>query len=364
MQPPAWLAPLQALVENRLDGRGRATFIALIGDHPSSYARSPRIWTPALEALEIDAAYLALDVLAERLPAVVGALRRRDCLGANVTVPYKMDVLPLLDAVDDAARAAGAVNTITSRGGRLIGSNTDGAGLVAALLGAGGTGEPVALLDGATVLLIGAGGAGRAAAVALAPGLGTGRLLVTNRHHDRAIDLAALAAAAGAQATAVPEGQLDEHLSHVDLVINASSRGQAGVRVTAAGWTSLERYSALAPATPALLSPMPEEVVLAECSARSAADITANHAVSRRRVRSLPAHAVVFDMVYAPAETVMLRHARDAGLRAANGREMNIHQAAIACVDHICRDALATAGWSPVPARAAVVRIMSRAWEG
>jgi shikimate 5-dehydrogenase len=281
-----------------------------------------------------------------------------------VTVPYQLDVLPLLDAMDEVAQAAAAVNTIASRAGRLIGSNTDGAGLVAALLGARGTGGLVPSLEGATVLLIGAGGAGRAAAAALAPRLGRGRLLVVNRRHDRALSLAASAAAAGARATAVPERELDEHLSLVDLVINASSRGQAGIRATATGWTTLEPYSALAPASPAVLSPMEEKTFLAEWSARSAADIAANHATSRRRVRRLPAHSVVLDMVYAPRETVMLRHAREAGLRTADGRDMNIHQAAIACVDHICRDVVAAAGMDPATVRATVTRIMSSAWEG
>ncbi|MGH7417254.1 MAG: hypothetical protein ACREKB_05695, partial [Candidatus Rokuibacteriota bacterium] len=76
MVPPAWLEPLQALVDNRLDARDRPGFIGLIGDHPSSYARSPRIWNPALDALGIDAAYFPLDVPADRLAAVIDILRR------------------------------------------------------------------------------------------------------------------------------------------------------------------------------------------------------------------------------------------------------------------------------------------------
>jgi len=69
-------------------------------------------------------------------------------------------------------------------------------------------------------------------------------------------------------------------------------------------------------------------------------------------------------MVYAPLETVTLRHAREAGLRGANGRQMNVAQAVIAFVDHICAAALAAAGLDPAAARATVTRVMAQAWEG
>lgn len=365
MGVPAWLEPLQALVENRLQAPDRAGFIGLIGDHPSAYARSPRIWMPALDAFGIDAAYVPLDVPAHRLAAVVGALRRADCLGANVTVPYKAAALPLLDEVDDAARAAGAVNTITrSRAGRLVGSNTDGLGLVDALLGDHGSGPLLRSLHGTIVLLIGAGGAGRAAAAALAPLLGAGELLVTNRHPDGARSIADALSAQGCRSVAVAEGALEALLPTVDLVMNASLRGQAGIRKGPDGWTTLEPYSAFAPAAPVVLPPMPEEEFFTTWSTRSAADIAANHAISLSRVRRLPHHAVVYDMIYAPLETTTLRHARDVGLRGANGRQMNIGQAAAAFVDYICREALAAAGRDPAAARAAVTRVMSDAWEG
>jgi len=364
MVPPAWLEPLQALVDNRLDARDRTRFIGLIGDHPSSYARSPRIWNPALDALGIDAVYLPLDVPADRLAAVVDIVRRADCLGANVTVPYKIDVLPLLDDVDETARAVGAVNTITrGRRGRLIGSNTDGAGLLEALAGDASDSLMVSL-EGARVLLIGAGGAGRAAAAALAPRLGGGELLVTNRHLDRAAAVARSATDRGCRSAVIPDVSLEEYLPAVDLVINASSRGQAGIRKSPAGWTCLEPYSALAPATPPALPSSSEEAFLAAWPARSAADVTANHAVSRARVRRLSTRAVVYDMVYAPLETVTLRHAREAGLLGANGRQMNVAQAVIAFVDHICTEALAAAGLDPAAVRATATRVMSHAWEG
>ncbi len=365
MAAPAWMAPLQALVDNPLPVTVRGGFVGLIGDHPSTYARSPKIWEPALAVLEMDATYLPLDVPADRLSQVVGLLRRSDaCLGANVTVPYKETVTPLLDEVDASAAAIGAINTIVRPvGGRLIGANTDGIGLLSALR-VDEAGPLIGRLEGATVLLIGGGGAARAAVVALAPLLGSGELLVTNRSEDRARAVAALAGGHGARARAVPDGELEACLPAVALVINASLRGQAGIYRRPEGWAALQPYSALAPAHPAVLPPMPEGDFLAAWSARSADDVEANHAISRARVRRLPPHAVVYDMIYAPAETTTLRHAREAGLRAANGRGMNIAQAVASCVDHICRRSLDARGVDPEAARALVRRVMAGAWDG
>lgn len=341
---PTSLEAIRGLVTNALPDEVPGAFIGLIGERASTYSRSPQIWTAALACLQIEATYLPLDVEADRLEALVARLRQTSgCLGANVTVPYKEAVLPLLDDVNPTATAAGAVNTVVrSPDGRLSGRNTDGVGLVDALL-ASDEGPPlVETLYGLTVLLVGAGGAARAAAVALAPLLGPGELLVANRREDRAEQVAARAAACGGRARTVAEGALDDELPRIGLVINASLRGQVGILRGPGGWTSLEPYSALAPAHPA--------------------GVEANHATSRARMRLLPRDAVVFDMIYAPPLTTTMRHAREAGLRAANGRWMIIAQAAEALVGHICAAAVAASGHDALAARDLVTGVMAAAW--
>lgn len=337
--------------------------MGLIGAQPSVYSRSPQIWRPALGYLGLDAEYLALDVPGDRLGDVLAALRSMPaCLGANVTVPYKEAAIPHLDELEPAAEAIGAVNTIVRTGdGRLVGANTDGVGLVAALLCEGEGGPLVDALYGLTVLLIGAGGAARAAAVALAPLLGTGELLVTDRTPERAAEVVSRAAASG-RARAVPDEELETILPAVGLVINASVRGQSGIRKGPGGWTCLEPYSALAPASPAVLPPMAESVFEREWAARAASDIEANHTRSRARMRLLPPEAAVFDMVYAPPVTTTIRHAREAGLRAAGGRWMMIVQAAEACVSHICGRLVAARGLDREVARRDVRQVMAAAW--
>jgi shikimate 5-dehydrogenase len=273
-------------------------------------------------------------------------------------------VLRYLDGVDRAASEMGVVNTIVRQpDGTLTGANTDAAGVLAALRHREGNGPLAPKLAGLTVLLLGAGGAARAAAVALAPRLGRGEMLIVNRRHDRAVELAARVGAFGGRAAAVPDDELDARLGDVDLVINASLCGQAGIQKRAGGWTCLEPYSALAPANPALLSPMPEDDFHAEWLAHSAADIQANHDRSRARIRRLARGAVVYDMIYAPLETVTIRHAREAGLRAANGRWMNITQAVEAFIGHVCHGILERRGVDLATARRRVERVMARAWD-
>ena len=115
----------------------------------------------AFRALGLDWTYEALDVAAADLQGAVARLRAADVAGANVTIPHKQAVLERLDTLDPEAVRARAVNTISTRGGRLAGSNTDIAAIRSAASDVGV--EP----KGARVVILGAGGAARAAAVAL-----------------------------------------------------------------------------------------------------------------------------------------------------------------------------------------------------
>jgi shikimate dehydrogenase len=115
----------------------------------------------AFAALGLDWTYELLDVPPDQLPDAVRRLRSRETGGANVTIPYKRAVMDHLDTIDPEAVRAGAVNTIAREGARLVGSNTDVAGIRSALAEVGL--EP----RGASVVILGAGGSARAAAIAL-----------------------------------------------------------------------------------------------------------------------------------------------------------------------------------------------------
>jgi len=137
--------------------------VGLIG-YPVAHSRSPQIHNAAFREIGFDAEYTLWETPPGTLEERVASLRAPGILGANVTIPYKEDVVPLLDECDTLAARIGAVNTIVNRNGKLIGYNTDAPGMLRAL--AECPGSPFDSRGKETVIL-GTGGAARAAAVAL-----------------------------------------------------------------------------------------------------------------------------------------------------------------------------------------------------
>jgi len=153
--------------------------LILIGD-PVAHSRSPEMQNAALTHLGVEARYEAVQTSAAELAERVAALRAPEYLGANVTLPHKQAVLPLLDELEPQAAQIGAANTIyKGDDGRLIGANTDAPALIADLAEAGF--DPA----GRSAVLLGASGAARAAAFALADA-GVSTLVVLNRTPERA----------------------------------------------------------------------------------------------------------------------------------------------------------------------------------
>jgi shikimate dehydrogenase len=133
--------------------------VVLLG-HGIAYSASPAIQAAAFRAAGLDGwSYELADVPPSELAAAVESLRREGAAGANVTIPYKVAVMDLLDEVDARARGVGAVNTIVHTGSRLAGYNTDLDGIAAAAREVG--------FAGGDVVVLGAGGSARAVAAAL-----------------------------------------------------------------------------------------------------------------------------------------------------------------------------------------------------
>ena len=285
--------PSGAAAAERIDGRTRV--VGVFGD-PVEHSLSPPMHNRAFAALGLNFVYVAFHVRPERLPEAVRAVRALDLAGVNVTIPHKVAVMAHLDEVDPAAALIGAVNTVVNRGGRLYGTNTDGAGFVRSLREEAGL-EPA----GRRFVLLGAGGAARAIAMQLALD-GAAELTIANRTVDRAEALAAavtkgLAAVPGARGTgpvagtapvvrAVPlePGALQGALAEADAVIHTTPVG-------------MDPHSDVPPVVaPELLRP----------------------------------GQLVCDIVYTPRQTALLRAARARGCRVLEGLGMLVYQGAIA----------------------------------
>ena len=188
--------------------------------YPLGHSISPCFQNAAFTNLGIEATYEAWPVVTAELPERIQNLRESDFLGANVTIPYKELVIPLLDEIDDWALKIGSVNTIVNQAGLLIGYNTDTVGFLRAISEYGNY-EP----SGRDVLLIGAGGAARAAAHALMEAR-VKTLWIANRTYDRVKRLADELLEIGEVKPIGLDGpEFRKSAASVSLIVNSTSLG-------------------------------------------------------------------------------------------------------------------------------------------
>ncbi|HET7678137.1 MAG TPA: shikimate dehydrogenase [Candidatus Limnocylindrales bacterium] len=253
--------------------------VVLIG-HPVAHSLSGAMHQAAFDALGIDARYELLDVPLIELTERIEALREDEFLGANVTIPHKERVVPMMDRLTEEAHETGAVNTITREGRRLVGHNTDAPGFKAALDALVGRQKMPK-----SAVVLGAGGGARAVVHGLITE-GFQRVIVFNRHLHRAEALVRHfgRSAAHMELKAMPwhESVLEAELAKTKVLINSTS----------VGLDSDE-------------TPVPGEL--------------------------LPPELLVLDLVYSPPVTRLLREAKAAGATATmNGELMLLHQGAAA----------------------------------
>jgi shikimate dehydrogenase len=250
--------------------------VVLIG-HPVAHSLSGAMQQAAFDSAGIDATYELWDRAPIVLADAIDEVRGDDFLGANVTIPHKERVVPMIDKLTEEAQATGAVNTLTREGRRLVGHNTDVPGFVAALDKLVGRQK----MPRAAVVL-GAGGGARAVVYGLIRA-GFQRIIVFNRHLHRAEGMVKFFArsAAHMDLKAMPwhESIIESELAKTKVLINATSIGLASD-----------------------VSPVPAEVVTADL--------------------------LVLDLIY--NRTRLLRDAEAAGAATQDGETMLLHQGAAA----------------------------------
>lgn len=246
-------------------------FMALIGD-PVVHSVSPAMHNAAFQALGLPYVYLSFQVPPAALPEAVNVVRGLGFRGANITIPHKTAVLPLLDNIDPSAQRIGAVNTLVNENGKLTGYNTDAPGFLAALRSSGF--EP----KGEKAVVLGAGGAARAIVFALRDA--GAAVSIINRSPEAA---RVLASESGGTAFEMNRSGWRSALPGASLVVNATSVG-------------MSPYNDSTPLPSRLLRP----------------------------------GLVVFDTVYRPRQSRLLKEAKAAGCTAIGGLEMLVEQGALA----------------------------------
>lgn len=266
---------------------GRTQLVGLIG-WPVEHSLSPAMHNAAFDALGLNWRYVPLPVQPGQVESAVRGLRDLGFRGANVTVPHKQAVMPVLNAVSPEAQALGAVNTLvigphTDETLAIAGYNTDHTGFVGALRDGGF--EPA---DGGKAVVVGAGGAARAVVFGLLSS-GSGEIVVLNRTLERAQALIRdlsreHSTTSRLRALPLTPQSLIESSRASDLLVNATTQGM---------WPHVDR------------SIWPDEA-------------------------PLPSHLTVFDLVYTPLETRLLQQARRSNARPIDGLGMLVQQGAIA----------------------------------
>lgn len=251
--------------------------IVLLGS-PVAHSISPEIQNAAFQTSGLDIRYEALEVAPEELAVALASMRVNNWLGANVTIPYKEAILPLLDEIHPSADQAKAVNTILNNDGHLVGHNTDLQGFMRDLRvewQPQGTGRS---------LILGAGGGARAVAFGLAEE-GHDLLFVarTAARVERVVEELRRDYAVEVEILPWTEESFLKATSQCSLIVNATPLGMTPNSQT---------------------SPWPDDV-------------------------PLPPTAFIYDLVYAPSDTRLVQQARQVGLQAVSGAGMLLEQAAL-----------------------------------
>ena len=261
---------------------GKTRICGLIGD-PVEHTMSPVMHNAAYRQMGLDYVYVPFRVIAEELGKAIDGMRALNIRGLNVTIPHKVAVISFLDKLDPLAEKIGAVNTVVNDNGVLTGYNTDATGFLRALM------EKGINPRGKNVLILGAGGASKAVSLILADN-GAERLIILNRAEELnwAYELAGSISQLynmDAKAGELNRESLDSVMERIDIsiLVNATSVGM----------------------TPDV-DKTPFDVDL------------------------LRPGLVVFDVVYNPLRTRLLRDAEAAGAKTTSGIEMLVWQGALA----------------------------------
>jgi shikimate dehydrogenase len=250
--------------------------------HPLGHSKSAVIFEAAFRAAGIDATYETWDTPEDVLEGRIESLRGGDFFGANITIPHKQAVLPLIDgAVEDASKIA-AVNTIVHQDGKLVGYNTDVAGFRRALKDDAGF-----EVHGRRTMILGSGGAARAISLALVEGRAS-VIYIVGRRPKRVEQTVLQLKRSTPSGTTISwaywgDGSYERALRESDLIVNCTPVGVAG--------SDTEGQS-----------PVPTDLISPQ--------------------------ATVFDVVYNPVDTPLVVGARARGAKAVGGLGMLVYQAA------------------------------------
>ncbi|MFX1281374.1 MAG: shikimate dehydrogenase [Promethearchaeota archaeon] len=255
----------------------RTNLLGVMG-HPIEHSMSPIMWNPALQELGLDYIYVAFDVQPENLEKAINGIRTLGIKGVNVTHPHKSTIIKHLDEVDAFALKLGAINTIKNEDGVLKARNTDAGGAKKSLLDKG------CKIEGKIILILGSGGVSRAIAYVLAEE--AKKIVVTDVIEERALIVAR---------------EIKNNMNmDIEGVINSNKNLEASIKKT----------DILINATPIGMYPKVDE-----------------SPIPKKLIRE---NLFVFDVIYNPLKTRLIKEAAEIGCETLGGLDMLINQGILA----------------------------------
>ena len=272
---------IKKVITNKLRYRNVIKYCAIIGKEPSKGARSPKLWNKVFKRLNIDAYFYNFDIKDDKsLKRLMEILKNdKSFIGGSVTIPYKETIVKYLDALSPEAEIIGAVNSIRrNNSGQLIGDNTDGKAALNEIKNLQGT------MKKKSILLLGLGGAGIAVATYIANS--GAKLSVWNRSNQKTKKF--INKMKKKKITIYEEKKINS-LKYFDAVINCTSFGFKS-NTFSLGKTIIEN----------------------------------------KLFDNAKKNLVIFDIIYQPLKTQLLKDAQKKGFKNKNGLNMNLLQAVIA----------------------------------
>ncbi len=256
---------------------GRTKLLGLLGN-PVGHSVSPQLHNTLSALLGIDAVYIPVKVEKDRLGEMVGGLKAGNFTGFNVTIPFKEDILKYVDHVTDEVRLVGSANTVRNTGGALYASNTDGDGFCRSF-----EEETESSFKGKKVVILGAGGTSRSLAAKIAS-KGAHGLRIINRTREKAESIASMIrgeyALACETAGFEDKALLGKIIENSDIILNTTSVGL---------YPNIDE------------SPLEDHLKFNQGQ-------------------------IIYDVIYNPMKTKLLRQAEDCGCKTVNGLGMLFYQ--------------------------------------
>ncbi|MDB4037914.1 hypothetical protein N9519_02595 [Candidatus Thioglobus sp.] len=287
-------------LDNSLNIKSSEKYAGIMGANPSQGARSPILWNGAFKAFGLNRKMYPMDVSDNNLVGLLDCLDKdNNFIGGAIAVPHKEKVAKWLiekgvGYISEEAYTIGAVNALyRSKNGHIKGTNTDGEAAIISL------NHVIKNIEGANVLLIGPGGAGKAVATYVKKAIKSGQLFISARNSSK---VSLLGKKLNAKILKWPVEI--ESLKQIDILINCSVLGSYSKAKINGIMQSLEAYAPL--------------------------NLETNEDKIASLISNIKSDALIFDIIYEPDSSILLKLSAELGFRTLNGKKMNIEQAILA----------------------------------